>query len=469
MRVGDRINRALLAIGIYDWRWLRALFAVLIRVVRLTGSEPRALHVLHMFGDRLVWSGWPFSQGWVNLHASRFSTHVEHAVWGLPATPSRPISARPNQPLKVGVLCNFHLTLGTQKPLFERVPKDVIELHLFDRFAGHSGAAYLAPYAASYHALKNDTPEEFADAINRVQPDLLLSLVPRSIAYRMFELIDTPCIAHVCTGSDLMHHPRVSYHVFTQPEFGYGLRDGRVHCAFTDRPFGDVKGYASWLVCDARDLDRGPRRRWAAREPLIAWHGSLYKLCSDRFLDVIFDVLEKHRDARFEYFGRGAQVAEIARRAEARHVGSRVVHRGVAGFARNGSGELQPETFAALRDTLSRARVWPDSFPIGGGSARFEAYVSGVPSVHMAPTADPPKGPYEDGSLLELPWLEASNGVAHSRDEYAAMIERCLVDQAFAESLIAAQDAVTAAVLDADGWWRHMRACYDDWSRSARA
>ena len=49
----------------------------------------------------------------------------------------------------------------------------------------------------------------------------------------MFELLDTPCIVHVCTGSDLMHHPRVAYHVFTQPEFGYGLREGRVYCDFT--------------------------------------------------------------------------------------------------------------------------------------------------------------------------------------------------------------------------------------------
>jgi hypothetical protein len=467
MRFGDRINRWLLASGVYEWRWLRAVFAAIIRLIWAAGSEQRALHVLHLFGDRLAWSGWPFSKGWVNLHASRFAANVEHSVWGLSPTPPRN-AAQPGGPLKVGVLGNFHFTLGTQKPLFERVPKDAIELHLFDRWSGESGAQYLAPYAASYHALKDDTAEEFAAAINAIKPDLLLSILPKSIAYRMFELIDTPCIAHICTGSDLMHHPRVAYHVFTQPEFGYQLRDGRVHCAFTSRPFGDARGYASWLVCDARDLDRGRRRRWADREPLVAWHGSLYKLCSARFIDVIFDLLEKHREVRFEYFGRGPQVSEIGGRAAARGVANRVTHRGVAGFARDERGALRPETFADLRDMFGRARVWPDSFPIGGGSARFEAYVAGVPSVHMAPTALPPAGPYEDGSLLELPWLEARGGVAHSRDEFLAMTERCLVDESFADALAASQDKVVASVLDADAWWRHMRACYDDWSRSAR-
>jgi hypothetical protein len=467
MRFGDRLNRVLLAIGVYDWRWLRAAFAALIRLVRWTGNEPRALHLLHMFGDRLVWSGWPFSPGWVNLHASRFGAHVEHSIWGRPARAPRPVD-RSGRRLKVGMLGNFHLTLGTQKPLFEHVPADAIELHLFDRWAGQTGAEYLAPYAASYHALKDDSPEAFAAAINTVKPDLLLNLVPRTVAYRMFELIDTPCIAHVCTGSDLMHHSRVAYHVFTQPEFGYELRDGRVHCAFTGRAFGDSRGYASWLVCDARGFDRGPHRRWADREPLIAWHGSLYKLAAAPFLDVIFDLLARHRDVKFEFFGKGAQVAEIADRAAARGVADRVTHRGVAGFARDQRGELRPETFAELRDTLSRARLWPDSFPIGGGSARFEAYAAGVPSVHMAPTADPPIGPYHDGSLLELPWLEARGGVAHSRDEYAAMTERCLFDEAFAASLIDSQHQVVKSVLDAGAWWRHMHACYADWSRSAQ-
>jgi hypothetical protein len=467
MRLGDRINRALLAIGIYEWRWLRALFAGVIRMIRATGGEPRARHVLHMFGDRLVWSGWPFSQGWVNLHASRFAASVEHAVWGLPQVPVRALAPPSDRPLRVGLLGNLHLTLGTQRPLFEAVPADAIELHLFDRHAGNPGAAYLAPFAFGYHALEEDSAESFAEAINLVKPDLLLSLAPRSIAYRMFELIDTPCVVHVCTGSDLMHHPRVAYHIFTQPEFGYGLRNGEVFCQFTGRRFGTAAAFASWLVCDARGFDRGPRRPWREREPLIVWHGSLYKLRADRFLDLIFDLLQANPEVRFEYFGKGPQVDEVSRRAAARGMAARVIHRGVAGFARDSRGELQAETFAALQDALQRARFWPDSFPIGGGSARFEAYVSGVPSIHMAATADPPAGPYEDGSLLELPWLEARGGVARSRAEFFEMAQRCLRDETFAESIVASQDAVAAAVSDARAWWRHMRTCYDTWRQTA--
>jgi hypothetical protein len=422
-----------------------------------------------MFGDRCVWSGTAFAQGWVNLHASRFAATAEHAVWGHPQVPVRRTESIAGRPLRVGVLANFHLTLGTQRPLFEAVPRAQIELHLFDRWAGHGGASYLAPFAASYHALKEDSPERFADAINRVKLDLLLNVVPRSIAYRTFELIDTPCIAHVCTGSDLMHHPRVSYHLFTQPEFGYRVRNGEVFCDFTNRPFGGARAFDSWLVCDARGLDCGPRQPWRDREPLIVWHGSLYKLASPALLEVIFELLKTNPQARFQYFGRGRQAELIAAGAAAHGVAGRVHYGGVAGFARDQRGELQPETFADLFAALRRARLWPDSFPIGGGSARFEAYVAGVPSIHMAPTADPPRGPYQDGSLLELPWLEASQGVARSRAQYVEMAQRCLRDEAFAESLIAQQDAVAAKVLDAEAWWRHMRHCYGEWQRTAAA
>jgi len=467
MRRGDRLNRLLLAIGLFEWRWLRSAFGLLLRVIRSLAGETRAQGVHYMFAARVVWSGWPFTQGWVSVHASRFAATVEHKVWGLPQVAVRPPAPISNRPLRIGLLCNLHLTLGTQRPLFEAVPRDAIELHLFDRWAGHAGAEYLSPFAASYHALKNDSPEVFADAINKAAPDILLSMLPRSIAYRTFELIDTPCIASVCTGSDLMHHPRVAYHVFTQPEFGYRVRDGEVFCDFTGRPFGGARAFESGLVCDARGLNAAPRRSWREREPLIVWHGSLYKLRAPRFLDLIFELLVLNPNVRFEYFGRGPQVDDLARRAAAHGVADRLCHRGVAGFARDHHGELQPDTFAELRDALSRARFWPDSFPVGGASARFEAYVAGVPSVHMAPTADPPHGPYEDGSLLELPWLSAGAGVARSRDHYFEMAQRCLRDDAFADALVAEQDAVVAAVSDARAWWMHMRRCYDTWRQTA--
>lgn len=468
MRFGDRLNRLILAIGLFEWRWLRALFAAILSITRQS-SDARAVHLMHLFVDRFVSSGWPFSQGWINMHASRFAAHVEHRVWGRAQVPVRPNQSVAGRPLRVGMLCNLHLTLGTQRPLFEAVPRDVIELHLFDRWSGHAGASYLAPLAASYHALTEDSPEVFAEAINRVKPDVLLSMLPRSIAYRTFELIDTPCIASICTSSDLMHHPRVDYHVFTQPEFGYRVRDGEVFCDFTGRPFGGARAFESGLVCDARGLDAAPRRSWRDREPLIVWHGSLYKLRASRFLDLIFELLVLNPNVRFEYFGRGPQVDDIARRAAARGVADRLRHRGVAGFARDHHGELQPDTFAELRDALSRARFWPDSFPIGGGSARFEAYVAGVPSVHMAPASDPPHGPYQDGSLLELPWLSVSAGVARSRDQYFEMAQRCLRDEAFADALVAEQDDVVKTVTDARVWWMHMRHCYDTWRQTAAA
>jgi hypothetical protein len=469
MRTADRLNRLLLTMGVFEWRWLRWGFATLVRVLRSTGGDARARHAMHLFGDRWVWSGRPFARGWINLHASRFLSVVERSVWGLPPVAPRPLPPLSERPLRVGMLANLHLTLGTQRPLFEAVPRESIELHLFDRWAGGSGASYLAPFAASYHALSDDSPASFAAAINRVAPDLLLSLVPQSVAFRTFEMIDTPCVASVCTSSDLLHHPRVAYHVFTQPEFGYRVRDREVFCDFTGKPFGQAPAFESWLVCDARGMNEGQRRAWHDREPLIVWHGSLYKLCSAGFLDLIVELLHANPAVRFEYFGKGPQTESIARMAKTRGVADRVQHRGVAGFARDQHGELQPDTYAALRDALSRARLWPDSFPVGGGSARFEAYVSGTPSIHMAPAADPPRGPYEDGSLLELPWLEATRGVARSRREYFELAQRCLRDAAFADTLAGEQDAVAAAVLDARAWWLHMRRGYESWRKTVAA
>jgi hypothetical protein len=146
-----------------------------------------------------------------------------------------------------------------------------------------------------------------------------------------------------------------------------------------------------------------------------------------------------------------------------------VIYRGVAGFARDAGGHLQPDTFADLAEALRRARFWPDSFPVGGASARFEAFCAGVPSIHMAPATDAPGGPYEDGSLLELPWLLADGALARSREEYLDLARQCLSSPEFAARLVAAQDVVVARVSDVRGWWQSVAGRYLQWEQQVKA
>jgi hypothetical protein len=466
----ELISWRAVGLRLFDRPSLIGLAVGLVRFAQAVRGERFARALLDRFGAVFVWSGWPYEPGYVHLHASRFYWRVARRVWGGEQVPLRTPAPRAGRPLRVGVFANLDRTLATQKPLFDALPSESIELHLFDRLSGGAGATYLRVQAAAYHPLETDDVARIAQLVNAAQLDLLLNIVSKTIPYDLFDRLDVPCIVQVCTESDLVHHPKVGFHLYPQPECGYCVRDGRVFCTFTKRPFGDQRVFESSLVIDTRDLNTGERRGWRSREPLIAWHGTLYKLCAPAFLDGIFQLLADDTDLRFEFFGRdvGDALARISRTAKSRGVGDRVHYGGVATFGRDRTGRVIADGFSPLASVLSRARLWPDSFPVGGSAARFEAYTSGVPSIHMAPrTPNGGDGPCAEGSLLELPWLRAPLSVATSFQNYFDLARRCLYEESFADQLVAEQDAVVARVSDARGWWQHVLRCYEQWESEA--
>ena len=463
-RRSERISRWTIAWGLFDSRLLTGVAAAVLRVVRAAAGDRCARGLLDRFGARVVWSGWPYTAGYIHLHASRFYWRVRCRVWTGPYVSPRPIEH--GRRLRVGIFANLHLTLGTQKPLFDGVPLDEVELHAFDLLSGGPGATYVRPLVSGYHPIEANLPDRVADVINAAHLDVLVNVVSKSMAYDVLDRLDTPCVVHACTGSDLIHHPKVSFHLYTQPECGYDARDGRVFCAFNDAPFSEQRVYESGLVCDARDLQAAGATPWRVREPLIVWHGSLYKLRSGLFLEGIFRLLNADRELRFEFFGRdvAGACAAIERASTQAGVARQVTYKGVAGFGRDQDGRVITDGFAPLASALGRARLWPDSFPVGGGSARFEAYAAGVPSIHMAArTPRMEDGPGAEGSLLELPWLRAPMSVAASCEDYLDRARRCLYEEGFATELVAEQHAVVNRVSDARGWWQHVLACYRDW------
>jgi hypothetical protein len=466
-RLRERMSWLLVRLRVFESRAVIDLTAGILLLVQTVFGERLARALLDRFGAIFVWSGWPYSPGYVHLGASRFYWRMARRAWGGAQVPLRETASSDGRALRVGVFANLNGTLATQKPLFVALPG--VDLHLFDRLSGGPGATYLRAQAAAYHAFETDDVDRMARVINDSKLDVLLNIVAKSITYDLFDRLDVPCIVQVCTDSNLIHHPKIAFHLYPQPECGYGVRDRQLFCTYTGRRFGPQRVYETSLVIDKRDLNVGDRLPWRSREPLIAWHGTLYKLHHPRFLDVIFGLLEEDSNLRFEFFGRetpGA-LAAIGRAAHDRGLGGRVHYGGVATFGRDQSGRVIVDGFSALASVLSRARFWPDSFPIGGSAARYEAYVSGVPSIHMTPRVPNGGGPGAHGSLLELPWLRAPASVATSAEHYVELARRCLYDESFAEQLIAEQDAVVTRVGDARAWWQHVLRCYADWASDA--
>ena len=292
---------------VHSPRFWRALYRLLRtrRAARILAGRDELLAEL---GALFVWSGWPHqTRGWINLDAARFLRRAGRE--GVRTAPKR-APREPDGPLRVGVLGAFSGLLTLAREHFEDAPEEV-ELHVLD--LGYEGryARYLEPVVASY------ATDDLAEAAAEL--DVLYVVAWGRAADEVLDAAQTPCIAAFSTGSDLLHHEKVDFHLYPQPAADYFLRGEHLFCGTSRARFGDELVYPAFFLYDRGGVEPGPP--WAEREPLVLVHGSLFKAASEPFLDAVLPLL---RDgAELVLMGRaGEPELDLVRRAAAPPIGN---------------------------------------------------------------------------------------------------------------------------------------------------
>ena len=436
---------------VHSPRFWRALYRLLRtrRAARILAGRDELLAEL---GALFVWSGWPHqTRGWINLDAARFLRRAGRE--GVRTAPKR-APREPDGPLRVGVLGAFSGLLTLAREHFEDAPEEV-ELHVLD--LGYEGryARYLEPVVASY------ATDDLAEAAAEL--DVLYVVAWGRAADEVLDAAQTPCIAAFSTGSDLLHHEKVDFHLYPQPEADYFLRGEHLFCGTSRARFGDELVYPAFFLYGRDGVEPGPP--WAEREPLVLVHGSLFKAASEPFLDAVLPLLRDGTE--LVLMGRaGEPELDLVRRAAARHgVAGRVHYEGAFSGARGPEGARDDPGWQKLLGYLRRARLAPDPFPIGGAAARVEAYAAGVPTAHLAVRFDEAAWGRRQDSLLEVEALLVPEATARTPEEYRLLCERCLHDGEFAEAVAAAQARVCDRVTDARAYWLQLVEAHRDWLR----
>jgi len=307
-----------------------------------------------------------------------------------------------------------------------------------------------------------------AQAINDAHLDMLMIYghERENHTYALLDLIDTPCIVHLCNSPDIIHHEKVSYYIYTHPEGKYYLQGHQLFCAATQAPFSSKRMYPGSLYYDPRGFDlNAPVPLWAERDPLIVFHGALYKLAKSDVLDIIMQLLHEDSALEFVFMGRtdrqNWQLPRIESRAKRYGVASRVHYAGnfLARWDVTCS-QVVPD-WDKIVAYLQRARLYANPFPYGGGQARFQNYAAGVPCIHMGVEFGVSRGWRQ--YLVEVPALLVPSGTAFSQAEYLALCQRCLHDEEFANQLIEEQRVVGRRASDPSVYWGQLFDSYDDW------
>jgi hypothetical protein len=344
-------------------------------------------------------------------------------------------------------------------------------LHVFDRRIKDHTADYLRQIARTYQLFDDGSADidDAARAINGTNLDVLINIDHDLPAYKVLDLLDTPCIVHLCSGTDLLHHDKVSFQIHAQPEAEFFIQDGRMFCTFTRQPFSQQRLYPGMVIYDIRDIAQDRAPLWMERKPLIFWHGSIYKLAKRPLLDIILRLLAEDSSLDFIFMGRDdlqreASLPFIEKHSSEYGVSARVHYAGQMLVGRRPDGEVfSDQGWSEIKKYLSETRLWPNTFPVGGGAARVEAYASGAPSIHMGVRFDPPYWGVSQPGTAELPALLVPEGTAYSVQEYESLCRRCIYDEAYANSLIQIQLGVSERSTNGEAFWKQMREFYQDW------
>ena len=464
------------------------LFVAIVTLALAVGSAlfGPAVHT-HFDGwfDRLlVRSGWPYHvRGWTNLHMARALTRIRRRRRGGVQTVTHAVGGRTRHPgnrerLRIGVVGAFRGLLSFPADLFRGAPSEV-EVVAFDIPYRGRAASFLEPHVSAYAPVLADEPTTaYASAIQNAARriiehdcDVLLNVNEKLPAYDLIDALDHSRIAHYCNGSEPLYHDKVRLQFYPQPEADYFVRKERLFCTTTRTDFCRSRFVPIAPYYDLRTIDAGAAPGWQPREPLVTFHGSLYKLASPVYLEVLFRLLSEDRALSFRFMGKdnGSALAGILAGAKRWNLGDRVSYEGEFQSDRDADGVVSDPGWIKMQTLLRRARLQANPWPLGGGSSRVEAYACGVPCIALRTSFEERHWNQPQPVVCDVPAIHAHSGSAVDTEDYLDRCRRCLYDEGWFDRVVAEQRSVLRTVTDPARWWLDVISACRIWFHSSPA
>jgi hypothetical protein len=460
------------------------IFGLVLRVADRIVGPARIDNLLGKFEENVVRSGWPHQDsGWLNIHLSeallkvrRVRKGVGRFRWRPGARPMRAGTriasrARNTSRLHVAFYGKFAGLLGFPPTLFAAAPSGVRVSIVDVRYGNY--ASNLAGIVERYRAGDSHTGRNGAlrDAawLNKLDADVTV-LVDEKEAYEVADALQVGCVAHYCNGSSLLYHPRVHYQYYCQPQADCFPVGDRLFCATTQAAFGSYRIARITPLYDRRGLNTSEAPTWDSRDPLITFHGSLYKLAHRNYLSVLFTLMKEFAQFDFAFMGKdnGHALNLITDMADQHGLTSRVHYLGTYNAVREPDGSITDPRWQEMIGLLKRARLAANPWPLGGGSARVESYLLGVPCVSLRVNYEPEWWRRRQLVASEVTELHVPFGTGRTPNEYLGICSRVLTDAPYAERLRSDQFERAQLLTDPQRWWRQFVAGYSGWCEAIR-
>lgn len=291
--------------------------------------------------------------------------------------------------------------------------------------------------------------------INNDKVDLLIVSIESigKFTYgRLFDQIITSTRIIVCNpGNYPYFHPKIYGQGQLQLPPCWDIND---NILFNNKNYkiDSYKFYPRFSFYDRRDLKLTGNINYNY-ENTIFIHGRLSKLVNEEYLSIIKELLIDDKTRRFLFIGINDNNAlePIIKFFNKYNLSNQIEYLGNFYMKFNENGKIEHKKWELTKKLLFNSGVFLNPFPRGSGSARMEAFLSGLPVIDFE--IDYMDSTQKSKKEYILKSITKFHGTAFSKKEYLELSKKVFVDKKLRENIVKEQYKIAKEFFHEEYFW----------------
>jgi len=393
-------------------------------------------------------------------------------IYGRVVKSNKKITVYPKNKLKrIGFLGSLSNSLLFSDDFWKSAPNDEFDIFLYEFLAkGYTSNKRLSNFTHKifvgyYFKSKKDRVfkdtfdyKSVAKQINENQIDLLvvsIETLGRFTYSKLFDEITTQTtIICINAGNYPYFHPKVTYQGQVQLPPFWKIIDKVLYSPKKTK----IEQYLfidNLILYDKRDIKVDFSIR-SSFEEIIFVHGNLVKITNIEYLTIISALLEDNENRKFLFMGFENKVLldKINAFFEEKGQLDKIEYLGAYSQKKDVNGKIISKNWKICKSYLNKSAVFLNSFPKTSGSARIEAFASGLPVIDLVTEHKIKQTPVNEYVISSTYKKE---GTAYSLVEYLALSKKVFTNQSFRQRIIEEQYAIYDAMCNEKIFWEKIK------------
>lgn len=248
-------------------------------------------------------------------------------------------------------------------------------------------------------------------------------------------------------GNLFLAHPKAKLQSKAQLPKSYSVKNNKLVSYKSNYSFSNYTFFPDLFFYDSRDIEMDYKIR-ERKKNIIFTHGRLSLIEQSEFLTVVREILKKDNKRVFYFMGiddTSKSLASIINFFKNEALENRIKYLGYFTFSKQNSITITDNNWNKCKMFLKKSSIYLNTFPMGMGSARMEAFMLGLPVVDLE---------YPQLQYAKLEPVSKKLATAKSISNYIDIADKLLINKELSAEVSLEQYAIVRKFCDGVEFWK---------------